>query len=87
VPLSRYGWRPLSSHFSSADDKDETNKSQIPVDDTSDYREQKGIPAGRPGAETDMAQTALFLACNQYMYGQVSTTAFDDKVPICLPIV
>ncbi|KAI0686827.1 hypothetical protein BC835DRAFT_1450687 [Cytidiella melzeri] len=50
--------------------KDEVNKSEIPVRD--DYREKKAIPAGRPGAETDMAQTDLFLHCNQYIYDQAT---------------
>jgi hypothetical protein len=53
-----------------ADGKDDKNKSQIETSD--DYGEKKRIPAGRPGAETDMAQTALYVACNQYLYGQVS---------------
>jgi hypothetical protein len=48
---------------------DELNKSQISVGD--DYGEKKGIPAGRPGGEEDIAQAALLLACNQYAYGQV----------------
>jgi hypothetical protein len=48
---------------------DELNKSQIPAGD--DYGEKKGIPAGRPGREEDIAQAALLLACNQYAYGQV----------------
>ncbi|EKM61520.1 uncharacterized protein PHACADRAFT_112207 [Phanerochaete carnosa HHB-10118-sp] len=55
------------------DSKDEQNKSQIPAGN--DYGEKKGIPASRPGAETDMAQTALYIACNQYLYGQ--TIAVD----------
>lgn len=45
------------------------NKSAIPTDDS--YGKKNGIPAGRPGGEEDMAQAALFLACNQYLYGQV----------------
>ncbi|KIM76359.1 hypothetical protein PILCRDRAFT_826347 [Piloderma croceum F 1598] len=49
-------------------DSDETNKSSIPTGDN--YGDVKGIPAGRPGAEEDMAQAALMLACNQYAYGQ-----------------
>jgi len=53
-----------------AKDSDETNKSSIPAGDN--YGDVKGIPAGRPGAEEDMAQAALMLACNQYAYGQVS---------------
>ncbi|GJE89566.1 NAD(P)-dependent dehydrogenase [Phanerochaete sordida] len=54
-------------------DKDEQNKSQIPTGD--DYGEKKGIPANRPGSDIDMAQTALYVACNQYLYGQ--TIAVD----------
>jgi len=50
---------------------DEANKSHIPTGD--DYGEKKGIPAGRPGSEIDMAQAALMLACNQYAYGQTLT--------------
>ncbi|KZT06522.1 NAD(P)-binding protein [Laetiporus sulphureus 93-53] len=46
----------------------EQNKSSIPVDES--YGEKKGIPAGRSGGEEDMAQAALLLACNQYIYGQ-----------------
>ncbi|KAJ3986870.1 NAD(P)-binding protein [Lentinula detonsa] len=52
-----------------AKESDETNKSTIPTGD--DYGEEKGIPAGRPGRDEDMAQTVLMLACNQYAYGQV----------------
>ena len=52
-----------------ADGKDEQNKSHIEF--SQDYGEKKGIPADRPGADTDMAQTALYIACNQYLYGQV----------------
>lgn len=52
-----------------AGESDEHNKSQIPVSE--DYGEKKGIPAGRPGRDEDMAQAALLLACNQYAYGQV----------------
>ncbi|KAJ4001648.1 NAD(P)-binding protein [Lentinula boryana] len=54
-------------------ESDETNKSTIPTGD--DYGEEKGIPAGRPGRDEDMAQTVLMLACNQYAYGQ--TIAID----------
>ncbi|OAX44071.1 NAD(P)-binding protein [Rhizopogon vinicolor AM-OR11-026] len=46
-----------------ASSSDELNKSQIPVGE--DYGEKKGIPAGRPGREEDVAQAALLLACNQ----------------------
>ncbi|KAJ3826816.1 NAD(P)-binding protein [Lentinula raphanica] len=51
-----------------ADESDESNKSTIPTGD--DYGEKKGIPAGRPGRDEDMAQAVLMLACNQYAYGQ-----------------
>ena len=54
-----------------ASESNAQNKSTIPTDDS--YGKKKGIPAGRPGGEEDMAQTALFLACNQYLYGQVRT--------------
>ncbi|EJF62268.1 NAD(P)-binding protein [Dichomitus squalens LYAD-421 SS1] len=54
-------------------DSDETNKSGMEVGP--DYGETKGIPAGRPGRGEDMAQLALFLACNEYAYGQ--TVAVD----------
>ncbi|KLO06868.1 NAD(P)-binding protein [Schizopora paradoxa] len=47
------------------DDSDDINKSNIP----------KGIPAGRPGCDEDVAQAILMLACNQYAYGQ--TIAID----------
>ncbi|KAI0758064.1 NAD(P)-binding protein [Fomes fomentarius] len=49
-------------------ESDQANKSAMEI--PSDYGEKKGIPAGRPGREEDMAQTALFLACNEYAYGQ-----------------
>jgi len=38
--------------------------------DAKGYREDKNIPAGRPGRDEDMAQAVLSLACNQYMQGQ-----------------
>ncbi|PCH40769.1 NAD(P)-binding protein [Wolfiporia cocos MD-104 SS10] len=49
----------------------EQNKSTIPVDE--EYGKKKGIPAGRSGGEEDMAQAALLLACNQYIYGETLT--------------
>jgi hypothetical protein len=48
---------------------DEQNKSEIPAGD--DYGEKKGIPAGRPGAEADMAQAALYLGVNQYAFNSI----------------
>ncbi|KAH7914384.1 hypothetical protein BJ138DRAFT_1143913 [Hygrophoropsis aurantiaca] len=56
-----------------AGESDESNKSHIPTN--GDYGEKKGIPAGRPGRDEDMAQAALMFACNQYAYGQ--TLAID----------
>ncbi len=53
-----------------AEGSDDINKSTIPTDES--YGEKKGIPAGRPGRDEDMAQAVLMLACNQYAYGQVS---------------
>ncbi|EJD04805.1 NAD-binding protein [Fomitiporia mediterranea MF3/22] len=50
---------------------DETNKSELPVDES--YGAKKGIPAGRPGRDEDMAQAILALACNQYAYGSTFT--------------
>ncbi|THH28510.1 hypothetical protein EUX98_g5667 [Antrodiella citrinella] len=53
-----------------ADTSDDQNKSRISTGGS--YGEKKGIPAGRAGDDEDMAQIALFLACNEYMYGQVN---------------
>lgn len=52
-----------------ADESNEENKSHIPAGEK--YRDEKGIPAGRPGKDEDMAQAVLMLATNQYMSGQV----------------
>jgi len=60
---------------------DDRNKSQIPSGHSED--EKKGIPAGRVGDDKDMAQIALFLACNEYMYGQ--TVAVDGGYLLRLP--
>ena len=60
----------VADHSDTAGESDETNKSGMEVGP--DYGEKKGIPAGRPGRDEDMAQLALFLACNEYAYGQVS---------------
>ncbi|KAI0638550.1 NAD-P-binding protein [Trametes polyzona] len=49
-------------------ESDDKNKSNMPV--PPDYGEKKGIPAGRPGRDEDMAQTALYIASNEYLYGQ-----------------
>ena len=70
----------LTHALAAAEGKDEKNKSQIASGSADEYREKKGIPAGRPGADTDMAQTALFIACNQYLYGQVSLQKSDIHV-------
>ncbi|KIJ69913.1 hypothetical protein HYDPIDRAFT_77810 [Hydnomerulius pinastri MD-312] len=47
---------------------DERNKSRIPAEEG--WGAKKGVPAGRPGRDEDVAQVALMLACNQYAYGQ-----------------
>lgn len=39
------------------------------------FREKKGIPAGRPGRDEDIAQLVLALAVDTYINGQVRTTA------------
>ncbi|KAG6336480.1 hypothetical protein ID866_2594 [Astraeus odoratus] len=52
---------------------DEQNKSVLPSG--KEFGEKKGIPANRPGSDEDIAQAALMLACNQYVYGQ--TIAVD----------
>ena len=57
-----------------AGESDETNKSEIPVDES--YGEKKGIPAGRPGQDEDIAQAILLLTCNEYAYGQVCQLEF-----------
>lgn len=46
------------------DGKDGQNKSSI--EGGEEYGKKNGIPANRPGSEKDMAQTALYIACNQY---------------------
>lgn len=66
---------------STAEGSDEANKSDIPTG--SDFGQKKGIPAGRPGKEADMAQAALMLACNEYAYGQVS--GHSTNVVLFLP--
>ncbi|KZS95844.1 NAD(P)-binding protein [Sistotremastrum niveocremeum HHB9708] len=49
-------------------ESNDQNKSHIPAGEK--YRDEKGIPAGRPGRDEDMAQAVLMLATNQYMSGQ-----------------
>lgn len=73
---------PVPSHFTAnesrlgtAEGSDKQNKTSIPGGP--DYGAKKGIPAGRPGSEEDMAQAVLALACNQYMHGQ--TVVFDGE--------
>ncbi|KZT53235.1 NAD(P)-binding protein [Calocera cornea HHB12733] len=55
------------------DESDEHQKSHMPAGD--DFRENKGVPAGRAGRDQDMAQAVLMLAANQYANGQ--TVAID----------
>jgi NAD(P)-dependent dehydrogenase (short-subunit alcohol dehydrogenase family) len=65
-----------------AEKSNEKNKSHIPTGD--DYGEKKGIPAGRPGAEEDMAQAALFLGCCQYAYGMVRHLFKSDEARVLM---
>lgn len=51
--------------------------------DAKGYREDKGIPAGRPGKDDDMAQLALTLAVNQYMNGE--TVRIDGGYLLKMP--
>ncbi|KIJ50843.1 hypothetical protein M422DRAFT_159176 [Sphaerobolus stellatus SS14] len=50
------------------DESDPAQKSHIPAGE--EYREKKGIPAGRPGKDEDMAQLVLSLAVDTYINGQ-----------------
>lgn len=59
------------SEMTAKEESDESNKSKISTGN--DYGEKKGVPAGRPGNDKDMAQAVLMLACNQYAYGQVGS--------------
>ena len=68
--------------FGIVNESDDKNKSAMEV--PPDYGEKKGIPAGRPGREEDMAQAALFLACNEYAYGQVSAIVYSCSHCGCL---
>jgi len=51
-------------------ESNEANKSHRPAEG---FRNEKGIPAGRPGRDQDMAQAVLHLAVNQYANGHVFT--------------
>lgn len=53
-------------------ESDEKNKSYQSAEG---WREEKQVPAGRPGKDEDMAQAVLLFAVNQYANGQV--TAID----------
>lgn len=48
-------------------DSDHNQKSTL---SSEGFKDEKEIPAGRPGTEEDMAQTVLFVATNQYLNGQ-----------------
>lgn len=56
--------------FPSVMTTDEAGPDQKSHIDASNYREKKGIPAGRPGKDEDMAIALLSLATNQYMTGE-----------------
>ena len=47
---------------------DDDQKSKIDADG---YRDEKGIRAGRPGRDVDMAQALLALVTNQYINGEI----------------
>jgi NAD(P)-dependent dehydrogenase (short-subunit alcohol dehydrogenase family) len=49
-------------------ESDERNKSHREAEG---FRDEKGVPAGRPGKDEDMAQAVLALAVNQYANGQI----------------
>ncbi|VDC04204.1 unnamed protein product [Peniophora sp. CBMAI 1063] len=53
-------------------ESDDKNKSYQSAEG---WREEKQVPAGRPGKDEDMAQAVLLFAVNQYANGQV--TAID----------
>jgi NAD(P)-dependent dehydrogenase (short-subunit alcohol dehydrogenase family) len=61
-----------------ANESDEQNKSSISTG--ASFGEKKGIPANRPGADADMAQAALYLACNQYAFNSVSWLCFSCRM-------
>ena len=61
-----------------SDGSDEQQKSHI---DPKGYREDKNIPAGRPGKDEDMAQLALMLAVNQYMSGETVRVELVPGLP------
>ena len=46
------------------DGSDDQQKSHIDATKNG-YREDKNIPAGRPGSDVDMAQAVVSIACNQ----------------------
>lgn len=54
--------------FRIAGESREDQKSFIPAEG---FREKKGVPAGRPGKDEDIAQVVLSLAVNTYINGQV----------------
>lgn len=49
------------------DESGDNQKSNMPKE------KKEGLPAGRPGKDTDMAAAIMFLTCCQYLNGQVST--------------
>ena len=62
------------SEMTASSSSDETNKSQLNKSEEEDveWAAKKGIPAGRPGRDEDMAQAVLFLTSCEYAYGQVN---------------
>jgi hypothetical protein len=58
----------LLTEFDLVKSSGEDQKSHIPAEG---IRERKGIPAGRPGKDDDIAQLVLMLAVNTYINGEV----------------
>lgn len=56
----------FASQMTASDKDDETNTSSL-----RGKMDKMALPAGRPGREEDMVQTTQFLACCQYLNGQI----------------
>jgi NAD(P)-dependent dehydrogenase (short-subunit alcohol dehydrogenase family) len=55
------------SEMTTQESSDSTQKSEMPKE------KKEGLPAQRPGKDTDMAQTVMFVANCQYLNGQTIT--------------
>ncbi|GJJ13454.1 hypothetical protein Clacol_007708 [Clathrus columnatus] len=60
-------------------DSGEDQKSHIPAEG---FGEKKGVPAGRPGKDDDIAQAVLLLATNTYINGQNGSLHKQQFTPI-----